>query len=212
MLKIVLVEDHQIVRDGIKTLLEREEDFQVVGEAGNGLQALAILEAGMEPDILLVDISMPEMDGISLSKEVRDRFPRVKVVILSMMDNEKYIYDALALGVKGYLLKNASIEEIVFALKYISKNNRLISAELGIRMLQKATNPISQSKTVGFQLSSRELEILNLIAEGLSSQEIADKTFTSKRTVEGHRQNLLYKAGVKNTAQLIRHACNAGLL
>ena len=212
MLKIVLVEDHQIVRDGLKTLLEREENFQVVGEAGNGLQALAILEAGMEVDVLLADMSMPEMDGISLSKEVRDRFPQVKVVILSMMDNEKYVYDAFALGIKGYLLKNTSIEEIVFALKYIERNNRLICAELGIRMLQKAANPVAQTKMVGLQLSSRELEVLSLIAEGLTSQEIADKTFTSKRTVEGHRQNLLFKAGVKNTAQLIRHACHCGLL
>lgn len=118
MIKVLLAEDHQIVRNGIRSMLEREPEFEVVADADNGVQALSILRTGLKVDVVLTDISMPEMDGISLTKTIRPEFPDTKVVVLSMMDNENYIFDAFDAGVNGYILKNASFDEMIFAIRH----------------------------------------------------------------------------------------------
>ena len=202
-----------VVRSGIKSRLELEGDMKVVGEADNGLQVLSMLgENKLEVDVLLTDISMPGMDGLALTAEVSEKYPGIGIVILSMMDNEKYIYEAFNLGIRGYMLKNASVEEVLFAVRHVAQNNDFLCSELAVKMLKKIAKNHDSAPLFEVKFSSRELEILPLIGEGFTNEEIAEKTFTSRRTIEGHRQNMLVKSGVKNTAQLIKFACKAGLL
>jgi DNA-binding NarL/FixJ family response regulator len=215
MLKILLAEDHNIVRNGIKMLLETESSIQVVGEMVNGLEVIEYFDHGGRADIVLADINMPELDGISMAKELKAKYPEVKVVMLSMHDNEKYISQAFIDGAVGYLLKNISAEELVFSLKHIDTGKKYICAELAVNMLTKLiSNGILEQDALFSEsdFSSREIEVLHLIAEGLTNLEMADKLFISKRTVEGHRQSLLDKTGSRNTAKLIRYAATNGLL
>lgn len=215
MLKILLAEDHNIVRNGIKMLLETESSIHVVGEMINGLEVIEYFDQGGSADIVLADINMPELDGISMAKELKAKYPEVKVVMLSMHDNEKYISQAFIEGAVGYLLKNISAEELVFSLKHIDTGKKYICAELAVNMLNKliSNGILEQDATFSeADFSSREIEVLHLIAEGLTNLEMADKLFISKRTVEGHRQSLLDKTGSRNTAKLIRYAATNGLL
>lgn len=215
MLKILLAEDHNIVRNGIKMLLETESSIHVVGEMVNGLEVIVYLDHGGSADIVLADINMPELDGISMVKQLKAKYPEVKVVMLSMHDNEKYISQAFIEGAVGYLLKNISAEELVFSLKHIDTGKKYICAELAVNMLNKliSNGVLDQDATFSeSDFSSREIEVLHLIAEGLTNLEMADKLFISKRTVEGHRQSLLDKTGSRNTAKLIRYAATNGLL
>jgi DNA-binding NarL/FixJ family response regulator len=215
MLKVLLVEDHNIVRNGIKMLLETEQSVEVVGEMVNGLEVLQFFENGGAADVVLADINMPVMDGISMTRELKQKFPDVKVVMLSMHDNEKYISQAFLEGAVGYLLKNISAEELVFSLKHVETGKKYVCAELSVNMLDKLMNignMEQDSAVLEADFSSRELEVLHLIAEGLTNLEMADKLFISKRTVEGHRQSLLDKTGSRNTAKLIRYAATTGLL
>lgn len=215
MLKILLAEDHNIVRNGIKMLLETESSIHVVGEMTNGLEVIKYFDQGGSADIVLADINMPELDGISMAKELKAKYPEVKVVMLSMHDNEKYISQAFIEGAVGYLLKNISAEELVFSLKHIDTGKKYICAELAVNMLNKliSNGILEQDATFSeADFSSREIEVLHLIAEGLTNLEMADKLFISKRTVEGHRQSLLDKTGSRNTAKLIRYAATNGLL
>ena len=215
MLKILLAEDHNIVRNGIKMLVETDSGIQVVGEMMNGMEVLNYFETGGVADIVLADINMPEMDGITVAKELKVKFPEVKVVMLSMHDNEKYISQAFIQGACGYLLKNISAEELIFSLKHIEAGKKYLCAELSINMLNKliSNGPVHGDSAANEpDFSAREIEVLQLIAEGLTNLEMADKLFISKRTVEGHRQSLLDKTGSRNTAKLIRYAATHGLL
>jgi DNA-binding NarL/FixJ family response regulator len=215
MLRILLAEDHNIVRNGIRMLLETENSIDVVGEVVNGREVLEYFENGGEADIVLADINMPELDGITMTKELKAARPDVKVVILSMHDNEKYISQSFIQGAVGYLLKNISAEELVFSLKQIETGKKYICTELSVNMLNKLIQSGSlehEAPVNEADFSSRELEVLHLIAEGLTNLEMADKLFISKRTVEGHRQSLLDKTGSRNTAKLIRYAATTGLL
>jgi DNA-binding NarL/FixJ family response regulator len=214
MIKIVLVEDHKIVRNGLKTMLEQEEDFSITGEASNGAEAISLLQTGTKPDIVLTDVNMPDMDGITLAGILRKDYPDIKVLVLSMMDNEKYVFQAFEAGISGYLLKSTGLEEMIFSIRHVINGNQVICADLGMRMLKKASRAavLNEDAEAAHLLTARELEVLALIAEGYTNNEIAEKTFTSRRTVEGHRQSLIDKFGVKNTAQLIKHACKTGIL
>jgi DNA-binding NarL/FixJ family response regulator len=213
MIRILIAEDHEVVRSGIKSLLEKEDDMKVIGEAGNGLEALRLLESGLQPNILLSDISMPEVDGIRLATEMQDRFPEVKIIILSMMNHENYVFEAFDAGVSGYLLKNTGSEELFFCIRQVHAGNQFICNEIAVKMLHKAMNSRMEAELpVSLELTAREIEILTLTAQGFTNQEIAEKLFTSRRTVEGHRQHLLEKTGARNTAALIQLAFKTGML
>jgi DNA-binding NarL/FixJ family response regulator len=216
MIRVLLTEDHQVVRNGIKSLLGKEEGLEVVADVANGKQALELLESGIETDVILTDINMPGMSGIELAALVKSKFPDVKIIVLSMLDNEKYIVEAFKAGACGYILKNVTSDELVFSIKYVCQNNeRYICRELSLRLLDKLIykpNVVVSEEIKDIDLSKREVEVLTLIAEGYTNLEIADKLFTSKRTVEGHRQNLIDKTGSRNTAALIRYAILSGLI
>lgn len=215
MLKIILAEDHIIVRNGIKLLLESQDGIQVIAEADNGKDVLELIESGNIPDIILSDINMPEMDGISLVREIKSTYPNIKLIILSMLDNEKYVLQAFSEGCHGYLLKNVNENEMLFALNTVASGTKYLCVELTEKLLDRFIQTLSMQSEYEenqIDLSMREIEVLHLVAEGFTNQEMADKLFLSKRTIEGHRQMLIDKTGSKNTAALIRFAVVNGFL
>jgi len=215
MLNLILAEDHNIVRNGIRLLLEADKDIRISGEATNGREVLEMIAEGVKADIVMADINMPELDGISLIRELKLKSPQTRMVILSMLDNEKYVTQAFAEGAFGYLLKNVSADELVFALKFVHGGGKYLCAELTILLLDKLIHtsslPLNQ-RNPQIDFSIREIEILHLIAEGLTNNEMSDKLFISKRTIEGHRQSLIEKTGSRNTAALIRFAVLNGIV
>lgn len=211
MVKILLVEDHNIVRNGIRMLLEMDENITIVAEASNGREALSAIENGLEVDVVLTDINMPEMDGLTLIRELKSNFLHIKVVILSMHDNEKYIAAAFQEGASGYLLKSVNSDELLFTLKHIQDGFRYLCSQLTMNMVNKLV-AMNDGNTSAVDFSVREMEVLNLIAEGMTNAEMADKLFISKRTLEGHRQSMMEKTGAKNTASLIRYVVSHGVI
>ena len=207
-MNVILAEDDNLVRDGIRLLLETHEGFNVIGEAHNGLEAIELLKKGKKPDVILADINMPDMDGIELIKEVKLLDPQIQVVMLSMLDNEKYMIQSFSEGASGYLLKTVSPDELIFSLRQVVSGEKYISSDLSFGLLERSAKrpPVIPSEPLNLHLNSRELEILKLIGEGLTNSEMGEKLFISRRTVEGHRQNLMDKTGCKNTATLIKYA------
>jgi DNA-binding NarL/FixJ family response regulator len=209
MIHIILAEDHQIVRNGIRALLEKEGDFGIAGEAVNGRQVIELLNSGVTADIVLADISMPEVSGIDLISLLKKSARSCKVIILSVHDHEKYVIQAFRAGAHGYLLKSIDRSELVFAIRQVHAGSQYICSALSTQLLNRlmaVPGPEVKGLSENMAFSSREVEILSLIAQGLTNQEIADKLFTSKRTVEGHRQALIDRTGARNTAALIRFA------
>lgn len=209
MTNILLVEDHSLVRTGIKLLLETDEENKVVGETANGKEALAFIATHDDVDMVLTDMVMPEMDAISLIQQVKKNKPDIKVVVLTMYENENYLKSAFLQGASGYLLKTVSAEELLFSVRFIERGGQYLCSGLAVKMInnwidRKQYLPIDNNLQDKF--SKHEIEVLQLIAEGLTNTQIAEKIGVSKRTVEGHRQSLIEKTDSKNTATLIRYA------
>lgn len=202
--KVVIVDDHTLFRNGLRILLNTLEDYQVVGEAANGKLFLDLLEQSV-PDLVLLDINMPVMDGIEAATIAQKLYPGLKIITLSMYGEEDYYYKMVNAGVKGFVLKNSDIKEVKTALDVVYDGGSFFSSEL-LQNLVNSLKSSSKSKEFHAELSERELEILVLICQGLSNQEIGDKLFISKRTVDKHRANILEKSESKNTAQLVVYA------
>ncbi len=208
MIKVIITEDHIILRQGLRLLLEQSEEIEVIGEASNGIELLDML-IHTPADVVLMDINMPMMDGFEATQQISLHFPETKVIALSMLNNVPFVQKMLDSGASGYLLKTTGKDELHAAIKLVAGGNTYISADLSVEMLNKALNPKEkagerQADQIG--LSKREVEVLALIAEGYTNANIADKLFTSKRTIETHRQNILEKTQAKNTANLIKYA------
>jgi len=217
MVKILLVEDHMVVRNGIKLLLESQDDFKVIGEASDGEEALLQLANNLNPDIILTDISMDNMDGMEMLKIVGQQYTSIKVVVLSMLNQIHYVIEGFEHGLSGYLLKNVDYNELLFGLRHVANGGKYMSVEISMSLLEKVSSgelfgEKRRFVTAKIEVSDREMEVLALIADGFTNIEIADKIFLSKRTVEGHRQSLIEKAQVKNTAELVKFAFQSGLL
>jgi two-component system, NarL family, response regulator NreC len=213
-IKIFLVEDHDIVRQGIKILLKNNEGIEIVGEARHGEEALRKLNH-VKPDIILMDLNMPVMNGIECTKRVRQYFPDIKVLVLSMHDHENYLIDMLEAGADGYILKNTCADELVFAIKKIINGGMYMSPEFTLAMLSKyksAKAQLGKQSVIDVKLTDREMDVLQLVAEGLTNTEMAHRLFTSVRTIETRRKKLLDKTGTKNTATLIKFALQNGLI
>lgn len=208
-IKIMLVDDHQIVRDGIKALLESLDNVQVIGEASNANELLEKLSIS-KPDIIVTDISMPDISGIELTKIINEKeeFSGIKVLILSMFTNEDFIFNAIKAGARGYLPKNTTRRELFEAVNTIYNGDEYFSESISNIILKsyvkKAQNEDLADKKES--LSVRETEILKLFAQGLSNQEIADKLFISIRTVESHKNHIMQKLELKSTVDLIKFA------
>jgi len=214
MIRILLAEDHNIVRNGIRILLEADEHIQVLAEAVNGAQALRRLSSA-PVDIVIADLNMPELDGLQLLQEIKSRYPEIKVMILSMHDHEKYVIEAFKNNADGYMLKNIGADELIFAIKLVYGGQKYLCNELTMNLVDKWINGTQAMMAVPdseIDFSLRELEIMQLIADGLTNLEMSEKLFLSKRTIEGHRQSLLDKTGSKNSAALIRYGVLHGLI
>lgn len=214
MTRIFLVDDHAVLRNGLWALLAPEKSIQVVGEASNGQELLDQLPA-TPADVVLLDMNMPVLDGIATAQQLRASFPDMRVLMLSMVDQPLRVGQALAAGAHGYILKNVDRNEILAAIQAVLAGKRFLCSEIGLSLLDKVLGaqvptPVLTPSTP--PLSRREMEVLRLVAEGLTTQQISDQLFTSKRTVETHRQNILEKTGAKNTAALIRYAMAQGYL
>lgn len=202
--KIVLVDDHTLFRNGLRILLNTLENYQVAGEAANGQEFLDLLE-NMKPDLVFLDIDMPVMDGITAAKLALKKYPDLKIVTLSMYGEEDYYYKMVDAGVKGFLLKNSDMNEVKSAIETVIDGGNYFSSEL-LQTLVNSLRSSGTNRTPQTDLSEREIEILILICQGFSNQEIADQLFISKRTVDKHRANILEKSQCKNTAQLVMYA------
>ena len=213
MSRIFLVDDHTIVRDGIRAMLATEPSIEVVGEAGNGQELLERLPT-TPTDVVLLDANMPVLDGLATTHRLHAEFPEVRILMLSMLAHERYIGQLFDAGASGYVLKSAEKSEILVAIQTVSAGRQFLCSELGLSMLRKVlTKDEEPNQTAkANRLSRRETEVLQLLSEGLTTNEIAEKLFTSKRTIETHRQNILEKTQTKNTAALIRLAVTQGLL
>ena len=212
MIRLFLVDDHALLRQGLRALFQQENALEIVGEAESGEQLLAQLPA-TACDVVLLDLHMPGLDGLATTQRLHAEFPELRILVLSMVDNERAIGQVLAAGAHGYVLKNAGHDEILVAVRTVAAGRRFLCSELGLAMLEKLLAGITEplAKPSG-SLSPREQEILHLVADGLTTLQIADKLFTSPRTVETHRQNIMEKTGAKNTAALIRTAASQGWL
>ena len=216
MIRVFIVDDHTIIRDGLRTLLQADPLFEVVGEAGNGQDLLDQLPT-VAADVVLLDLNMPVLDGLATTHRLRAEYPHLRILLLSMMTKERTIGEAMAAGAHGYVLKNADKYEVVAALQGVAAGKRFLCSEIGLGLLEKllqqaAEHPAAGKPAPGVPLTHREREILQLVASGLTNQQMAEQLFTSRRTVESHRQNLLEKTGASNTAALVKYAMEYGLL
>jgi len=208
-IKIALADDHQLFRNGLKILLGSFNEFEVVAEASNGNELLRALESS-PANIVLMDISMPEMDGVEATGILSRQMPGTKVIALSMYGEEEYYYRMVDAGAKGFILKDSDITDVHDAIIAVHKGGNYFSQELLYHVINRIKNREQEVKSSS--LSKREKEILLKICEGLSNHEIADSLFISKRTVDKHRANLLAKTGSKNTASLILYALKNRLI
>jgi DNA-binding NarL/FixJ family response regulator len=215
MTRLFLVDDHAIVRNGLRALLEESSDIEWVGEATNGQELLDQLPT-TPTDVVLLDMNMPVLDGVATARRLHAEYPHVRVLMLSMVDQARYIGQALDAGAHGYVLKNADKGEILIAIYTVAAGKRFLCSEVGLALLDQVltteTNPAGGVDSSTSVLSHRELEVLQLLAEGLTTQQMADQLFISKRTIETHRKNILEKTGAKNTAALVRYAMAQGYL
>lgn len=208
-IRIIIADDHQLFRNGLKILLNAFPEFEVTGEASNGEEFLRLL--GESPaDVALMDINMPEMDGIEATRKGLKICPDMSIIALSMYGEEEYYYKMVDAGAKGFVLKDSDISEVKEAITTVRKGGSFFSQELLYHVIQKIKHRENESRSAN--LSRREKEILLKICEGLSNQEIADTLFISKRTVDKHRANLLGKTNSKNTASLILFAIRNKLI
>lgn len=215
MIRIILAEDHNIVRDGIRNLLDKQPNFEVVAEATNGAEVLSIIGEGVEADVILADMNMPVMGGMELAEKLNEAGSKTKFIMLTMIDHEKYVMKAFKNGIAGYLLKNVNADELVFAINHIHLDGHYICSELAMRFMNRLAEMPATASTEDLaevEFTKRELEVLALTAEGYTNQQIADKLFTSKRTVEGHRQSMINKTGTRNTIALIKYALQHGIV
>lgn len=216
-IKIVLADDHPVVRQGIRSRLNKEEDFDLVGEAGDGLEAVSLVDK-YKPDVLILDMLMPGLNGLEVIPRVKKISPNTKVVILSINDDESYVLQALVAGAKAYVLKNSPLEVLIFAVREASVGNHYLGPPLSqwaVEMyMQKAISdsPKFFPNKLYDQLTEREQEIFHLILEDLTNAEIADKLSISRRTVESHRANLMNKLGVKSKLGLLAYAVEQGFI
>jgi two-component system response regulator NreC len=209
---ILLADDHPFVRRGARNLLEAETDFSVVGEAEDGLQAVQMAER-LRPDVLIVDIMMPNLNGFEVLKQVSHRSPNTRKIVLSMQSADPYVVKAFQSGASGYILKDSAPDELINAIRHVLLDNKYLSPKLPERLIAIVTELRGNAEQDKYEtLTNREREIFQMTAEGRTSQEIGDKLMISPRTVEVHRSNLTSKLGIKNQVDLIRIAIKRGIL
>ena len=212
-LSIVIAEDHTILREGLRALLSSHSDFDIVGEAEDGRDAIRCVEK-LEPDLVLMDLSMPRMGGISAITDIKKRYPKIKIIALTVHKTEEYILAALQAGADGYILKDATHNELIMAIKSVIDNRQYLSPGVSEKVIQGYLEgkKTLKSDSSWDTLSQREKEVLKLIAEGYKNKEIAEFLCVSLKTVEKHRANLMKKLDLHNAAALTAFAMQKGMV
>lgn len=212
MTTIVLADDHHIVRQGLRALLEVENDLQVIGEAGDGLEAVRNVET-LNPSVLVLDLMMPGLNGLDVLKQIKRRAPQTHIVILSMYANEAYVFEAFSNGASAYVLKDSSSADLVQAVREAAAGRHYLSPPLSDRALEAYQEKAKDASLDRYEtLTSREREVLHLAAEGRTNNEIATRLGISSRTAETHRSNLIHKLDLHTQADLIRFAIRRGII
>lgn len=210
--RIVLADDHHVVREGLRALLEAEPDLTVAGEAADGLTTVHLVER-VKPDVLVVDVMMPALNGLEVTRQVVRRSPDTRVIVLSMYSDESYVMEALKNGAAGYVLKSSTRSDLVQAIREVMAGERYLSAPLSARAVEAYVERAKGTEVGAYDtLTSREREVLQLAAEGHTSAEIAARLFISSRTVETHRSAVMRKLGLRRQTDLVRYALRRGIL
>lgn len=209
--KVLLVEDHVVLRQGLKALFAEEPDIHIVGEADDGRSALQQIPE-VEPNVVLIDISMPGLNGIEATRQIRQYYPEIKVVVLSMHANEEYVLQMLQAGASGYVLKQSDSSELLIAIRAALSDGAFLSPPISRVMIDNYVRRAAARRQDFslFQLTPREREVLQLLAEGLPNRKIAKQLGISVKTVESHRSNMMSKLGLNNKIELVRYALSQG--
>lgn len=214
-IRILLADDHSVVRSGLRSIFKTNKDFSVVGEAANGLDALR-LASRLKPDVVILDISMPKMNGIEAARAIKEKLPETKILILTVQEKEEYVYEMIRAGANGYVLKDAEKREIFKAVRTVVSGGQFFSPHISKLIVDYFVkrNKDTEEKPASAEknLTKREKEILRLIAQGSSSREIAEKLYLSASTINTHRANLMQKLNIHDTAGLVRFALQYGIL
>jgi DNA-binding NarL/FixJ family response regulator len=211
MIRLVIADNHTLVRAGFRSLVEDLAGVEVVGEAENGREALRLV-ASLSPHLVLMDIAMPELNGLEATARIAHDFPRVRVLIVSMHANEEYVYQALRAGAAGYLLKDSGTEELELAIRAIARGETYLSPAVSKYVVTDYVRRLGEESSPLDQITPRQREILQLIAEGKSTKEIAEILYISTKTVETHRTQLMDRLDIHDIAGLVRYAIRVGLV
>lgn len=207
-IRVLIADDHTIVRSGVRLLLEAEPDIEVVGEAVSGEHAVALAEE-LQPDTILMDIGMPGMDGMEATRRVKEENPNINVLVLTVHRSDEYFFEMLKAGASGYILKGADIDDLVNAIRSVSRGEVFLYPSMAKKLLQEYLERSKEARDD--VLSTREREVLGLLAEGYSNKEIAERLFISLSTVHTHRSNLMNKLGLSSRRELIQYAHKKGI-
>jgi len=211
-IKVLLADDHKIFRDGLRSLIEKEPEMEVVAEAENGRKAARLAEK-LAPDVIIMDVSMPDMNGIEATRTITSATPDVKLIALSMHSDRRFVLGMLEAGAAGYLLKDCAFEELAGAIRQVARGNSYLSPKIADVVVKGYLNKGTQFAPEEVSpLTSREREILQLIAEGLSTKEIASHVCLSIKTVETHRRNIMEKLNIRSIAELTKYSIREGLV
>jgi two-component system response regulator NreC len=212
-IRVLLAEDHTIVRQGLRSILDGREGIQVVGEAKDGREAVEKAQQ-LQPDIVLMDLSMPLLSGLEATRQIKSQCPQIEVLVLTMHADEEYVFQILQAGASGYLLKQSAVGELVTAIQVVCEGNSYLSPAISRKIVDEYVRQAREQGKVDpyEQLTDREREVLHLIAEGYSTQKIADLLFISPKTVRGHRSSLTEKLGLHSNAELTRYAIRKGIV
>ncbi len=210
-IKIILADDHAIVRSGLARLLQQQEGMEIVGQADSGVSAVALTRQ-LSPDVVIMDIGMPDLNGIEATRQIIKESPRIKVIGLSMHSSKKYIREMFKAGASGYLLKNCSFEELMEALNVVIAGKTYISPSISTAVIgDYISGAVDDKSSVFAVLTEREREVLQLLAEGKTTKQIAERLHISSKTVEAHRLKIMHKLDIDNIAQLTKYAIQEGL-
>ncbi len=212
-IRIVIADDHAVVREGTRALLEREPDMEVVGEASDGEEAIKLIEE-MQPDVAILDISLPELSGIEVTRRIKPRFPSIAILIFTAYDNDEYVFALLEAGAAGYLLKDIHSREIVESVRSVHDGKSVLHPTIARKVIQRIVLGSRQadSAKANTEISEREMEVLKLAARGMNNRDIADTLSISIRTVQGHINNIFHKLSVGSRTQAISQSVKRGLL
>jgi two-component system response regulator NreC len=210
-IRVLVADDHTIVRSGVRLLLEANPDITVVGEASDGDEALRLIEQ-LQPDVVLMDIAMPGTDGLEATIHIKEKWPHIQVIVLTMHRQDEYFFEMLKAGASGYILKGAETSELIQAVRVVSRGEVFLHSAMTQKLVQNYLNNVASENQSDNPLSPRETEILRLLGEGYTSKEIAEKLVISPSTVYTHRNNIMTKLGLSNRHDLIQYARKNGLI